>query len=182
MSVVDQTYKDLRDASGILLEASEISLHIVVDGNLRKIILLSAASYFESTITSIVLDFVEEISKSNILISSMVQKKVITRQYHTWFDWKVNNANSFFAMFGDEFSEHMKLFISKNPTVADGIKAFMEIGRDRNLLVHSNFASFLINKTPDEIYDQYRKAEVFVACLAAELRECSSKLGDLRQE
>jgi hypothetical protein len=52
----------------------------------------------------------------------------------------------------------------------------MEIGRERNLLVHSDYASYLINKTPEEIYTLYRKANEFASIIGAELRVCSASL------
>ncbi len=50
----------------------------------------------------------------------------------------------------------------------------MEIGRERNLLVHSDYASYLINKTPEEIYTLYQKAHEFVSIVGVELRACST--------
>ena len=42
------------------------------------------------------------------------------------------------------------------------IKDFMEVGRDRNRLIHQDFATFPLEKTTDEIYQQYKSALVFV--------------------
>jgi hypothetical protein len=52
----------------------------------------------------------------------------------------------------------------------------MEIGRERNLLVHSDYASYLINRTPEEIYISYQKANEFVTIIGVELHACSAKL------
>jgi len=66
--------------------------------------------------------------------------------------------------------------IAADEALAESIKAFMEIGRERNLLVHSDYASYLINKTPEEIYTLYQKAHEFVSIVGVKLRACSTKL------
>jgi hypothetical protein len=38
------------------------------------------------------------------------------------------------------------------------------------------YASYLINKTPEEIYTLYQKAHEFVSIVGVELRACSTKL------
>lgn len=56
------------------------------------------------------------------------------------------------------------------------MKAFMEIGRDRNRLVHEDFATFTLEKTAEEIHNHYQTALVFVNCIAAEFRNCSDAI------
>jgi hypothetical protein len=70
----------------------------------------------------------------------------------------------------------MRARIDEVENLEDAIKSFMEIGRERNQLVHSDYASFSINKTPDEIYTLYLSADVFVKSVGVELRACSAKL------
>ena len=82
----------------------EISLKIVADDNLKKVLLLSAASYFEDEIKDIILSFVEKNSNDNSMIKSFVKNKAVERQYHTYFDWGTGNANRFFSLFGEEFN------------------------------------------------------------------------------
>ena len=60
----------------------------------------------------------------------------------------------------------------------DGNQAFMEIGRDRNRLVHQNFGSFSLEKTSSEIYDAFRLATKFVDWFPDALREYSSMRAD----
>jgi hypothetical protein len=64
--------------------------------------------------------------------------------------------------------------IAADEPLAESVKAFMEIGRERNLLVHSDYANYLINKTPEEIYALYQEASRFVSTVGAELRACSA--------
>lgn len=176
MSVVDIIFKDWSDISSILDSSNEVSLKIVSESNLTKIVILSSASYFESILTSDVLKFVSEITNNNILISSLVETKVINRQYHTWFDWEKNNANKFFSLFGKEFSVHMKNLIDRDVDLSSSINSFMEVGRERNKIVHNNYAAYSTSKTPQEAYDLYRDAVLFVEVIGDQLRICSDKL------
>jgi hypothetical protein len=66
--------------------------------------------------------------------------------------------------------------IASDEVLAENVRAFMEIGRERNLLVHSDYVSYLINKTPEEIYTLYQKANEFVSAVGAEWRVCCAKL------
>jgi hypothetical protein len=174
MTVVDTIYIDFKDAANVLGASEEVSLKIMLESNLRKTLLLSAASYFEYTLCRQVADFTQEVTFGNILIGNLVRTKAISRQYHSWFDWEQSNANKFFSMFGKEFKDHMTARISANEDLAKGIKAFMELGRERNLLVHSDYASYLINKSPEEIYMLYQQASVFVNSVSAEFRGCTA--------
>ncbi len=118
-------------------------------------------------------------SGKNSLIPALVRAKVVKRQYHTWFDWKANNANSFFGMFGEDFKDHMKELIFTSPGLEDDISAFMEIGRERNRLVHEDYASYTIEKTAEEIYGLYMLGLSFVSQIPGALRACANKLNAL---
>lgn len=175
-TVVDRIFKDCQSAGEILTSANETSLKISFDDHNRKTILLSAASHFEARLSHIVEEFADEASAGNPLVNSLVKEKVITRQYHTWFDWNANNANRFFSMFGKAFKEHMEQRIRDDDNLQAAVIAFIELGRERNRLVHSDFGSHLINKTSDEVFDLYQTANLFVSCVGAELRSCSNAL------
>lgn len=182
MAVVDTLYTDFKDAVGVLSASNEVSLQIMLDSNLRKTLLLSAASYFEYILSKEVADFTQEVTRGNGLIGTLVQSKAISRQYHTWFDWEKSNANKFFSMFGQAFKDHMAARLAADQALAEGVKAFMELGRERNLLVHSDYASHLINKTPEEIYALYQSALVFVNNIGRDFRACTEMIDAAPQE
>jgi hypothetical protein len=101
-------------------------------------------------------------------------------QYHTYFAWgeKGNpdkpgkNANTFFALFGDEFKVTAENEINASSTLNTAVKAFLEIGHLRNILVHSNFAAYnLDNKTADEIYKLYMTSLPFIEYIKRKLSE-----------
>jgi len=54
---------------------------------------------------------------------------------------------------------------------SDSARAFLEIGRERNRLVHQNFAAFTLEKSSNELYELYRKAYHFVCRFPEELRK-----------
>ncbi|WP_352665127.1 HEPN domain-containing protein [Mesorhizobium sp. M0166] len=141
MGVVDTIYEEFVATYDVLGRAGEISLQNSLDGNSRKSILLSAASYFENALANIVEEFARN-SSANTMVGDLIKARVISRQYHTWFDWDKNNANKFYQMFGDVFREHMTSLVRNRVQFDEAAKAFLEIGRDRNRLVHQDFGSF----------------------------------------
>ena len=45
------------------------------------------------------------------------------------------------------------------------VRAFLELGNERNRLVHQNYATFAMEKTLDEVYELYRRSIAFVEAL-----------------
>ncbi len=152
------------------LGGGEPSLAIAAADNFRKALVLASASYFEHRISSCVLEFVQECAKGNDLVVGFVKNKAISRQYHTWFKWDDSNANQFFGLFGSSFKQAMTERVKASEELRLSIRAFLEVGNERNKLVHQDFASFPLEKTLDEIYSLYRQSLLFVDGLAAYLR------------
>lgn len=174
---VDRIYGDIDKLMSLLAVHGEISLSSSADDTYRKSLLLSIASYFESKLSQIVLKFVEEQTCDKHIVVSLVKSKAISRQYHTWFAWDGNNANSFFALFGAEFKNSVSRVIRENQQLDDSIKCFLELGRDRNRLVHQDYASFPLEKTSGEIYKSYKSALHFVDWIPGALREYAIPAG-----
>ncbi len=65
-------------------------------------------------------------------------------------------------------TERMK----KSDDMQSSVEAFLELGNERNRLVHQNYATFPMEKTLDEIYALYQSAVMFVDDLPAALRDC----------
>jgi hypothetical protein len=176
LSDVDRIYDEFTALLKVLADQNEISLQAAADDSFRKVLVLSAASYFEHELTAIVAAYVDEISASDALIKGLVQSKAIDRQYHTWFNWKEKNANQFFGMFGNEFKTHMAAVIKASPDLDRSIKAFLEMGQQRNRLAHQNFAGFTMEKTAEEIFQLYKDSQLFIETVNNELRVCSGNL------
>ena len=73
-------------------------------------------------------------------------------------------------MFGEEFKKYATKKI-KNEELEESIKNFLELGLNRNRLVHQNFASFSLEKTSEELYSSYQSAIKFIEWLPKSLRE-----------
>lgn len=146
-------------------------MQAVADENFRKSLLLAAASYFERRMTETVLSFVEEPTNPNVLVAALVRNKAVSRQYRTWFQWETGNANSFFGLFGSDFRVFMKRRVKDDDRLDDSVRAFLELGRERNRLVHGDFGTFTLEKTTKEIHALYGRALHFVEAVPGALRE-----------
>jgi len=141
VSVVDKLHSEFQTLVSVLEGASEPSLRITADDCFRKVLLLSAASYFERMVLDAVVTLVTETSRHDCVIS-FVRFRALERQYHTLFNWKDNNANQFFGLFGEPFKLAMKERLKTDNELDEAIRAFMEIGRERNRLIHQDLGNF----------------------------------------
>jgi len=176
-TAVDGLYREAVTIIGALERLGESSLQIAAGNHFRKALLLAGASFFEHRVSGAVLDFVRERAAGSALVESFVRNKAVSRQYHTWFSWKDTNANQFFGLFGEEFSTVMKKRVKESDDLRLSIRAFMELGAERNKLVHQDYATFPLEKTLDEIYSLYLAAIPFVEGLPAALRDVDSATG-----
>ena len=74
-TVVDELHESFVGLLSVLDEAGEVSLRAVADRNLRKSLLLAAASYFERRMTETVMSFVDDATNRNVLIAALVRNK-----------------------------------------------------------------------------------------------------------
>jgi len=161
-TIIDKLYADNASVLTHLLEANEISMYSDLDGKLKKVLVMSAASYSEAEIRSIVEAFVSRASNANAAVIGLVKNKAIERQFHTFFSWKERNANLFFSLFGEAFSKHCREQVKSDREVTEAIAAFMELCETRNKLAHLNFGAFPVEKTSAEIYGLYQRAVPFL--------------------
>ena len=162
MNAVERIHSDLADVSRLVLEAGQPSYASTIGGIQAKALLLAAASEFESDLTAIVLEFCQERFPYRSIIPEIVQKKAITRQYHTWFQWDGRNANSFFSLFGQDFKQFAAGVVNEDDELQDSVANFLKLGAERNLLVHKDFARFTLTSTADEVFERYQKARLFI--------------------
>ena len=161
-TVVDKLYGEYQAMVQMMDRYNAISFRNTLNDNFRKTLLLCAASHFEFRVTSDVVLFCEEASNGNSLIPSLVRNKAVSRQYHTWFDWDARNANAFYKIFGEDFKSHMSALMDNDPNLARSVTDFLEIGRERNRLVHQDYGSFFLEKLAEEIFALYASALFFV--------------------
>ena len=163
-TIIDQFHDDFQSIVDSI-DPAEIHLRNTAEETLRKSLLVATASHFERELTQLVRNMAHTHSAGSELIAEFIQNKAIKRQYHTYFDWNARNANSFFGLFGKEFRSHMTSRVSSDTKLRQSIVAFLELGRDRNLLVHEDFANFNLEKTRDEIFQRYVEARLFIRSL-----------------
>lgn len=161
VTIVDQLHTDFRGILEVIPE-DDLSLRNVASENFRKSLLLSAASFFERRLVSILTQLVDQWSHSTLPLNEFVRIKAIERQYHSYFDWERPNGNRFFGLFGPDFKAFMKQRCKDDESFAESVKAFIEIGCERNRLVHQDFGSYALEKTFDEIYELYNRAYHFL--------------------
>jgi hypothetical protein len=65
----------------------------------------------------------------------------------------------------------MKRRVEDDDSLNEAVRAFLEIGSNRNRLIHNDFGSFFLEKTAEEVYNLYSKAMVFVEAFPLALRE-----------
>ncbi|MFC0471886.1 HEPN domain-containing protein [Halalkalibacter kiskunsagensis] len=163
-TIIDIQFKENEEVLNFLESQHEISFRNDVDNKLKKVLLLSVASFFEKEVTDLVMNYISNKTEDNHLIVSFVNNKAISRQYHTYFDWKGKNANQFFGLFGSDFKKEIEKEI-KEKELETAVKAFLELGGLRNNMVHQNTGIYNIEKTTKEIYELYKIALSFLSFL-----------------
>lgn len=159
-SPIDRIYKELSDAINALREYGQLSAIVAIEDHARKALLLSAASHFEHRLTGHLIQLCG--MAKNPLLTEFAVNKVVSRQYHSLFQWESKNANSFFGLFGQKFLTRTKNAVKADTRLENAIRAFLELGFLRNQLVHKDYATYPLEKTSDEIYSLYQSALHFV--------------------
>lgn len=168
-TIIDSQYENGNTLVSYLQSQKQITFLNEVENNFKKTILLSSASFFEKEISDTLIEFAKSHSDNNELILSIIKQKAVKRQYHTYFEWEKTNANKFFSLFGEDFKNMMNKKVKDDPKLDKSIKSFLEIGQERNKMVHQNFAEINIDKTAEEIYQLYQSSLYFVKTLKKEL-------------
>jgi hypothetical protein len=161
-TVVDRLHADFEALVTFLDDGAEPSLRSTAEETFRKALLLSAASHFEARITDVLITFVRDTTHPATPIPEFVRNKAVSRQYHTLFDWEATNANRFFSLFGEGFKQHMQGIVKRDPALGQAVEAFLEVGRERNRLVHTDYGTFALEKTAAEIFELFTKGVTFV--------------------
>jgi hypothetical protein len=172
-TIVDTLFKDISDLIKFLHEKEEISLTSFSDSNLRKNLLLASASYFENRFQTIIENFTISKSDNCNALVSFLRNKAIKRQYHMYFNWDGNNVNSFLGLFGEDFRDAFKEIVNTDDDLKNSISAFLEVGRERNRLVHQDFGNYPLEKTSEEIFKLHNKAMIFASRFELEINNAT---------
>jgi hypothetical protein len=154
----------------------EPSLAVSVSEIASKSLLLAAASRFEAEFTRLFTEVASVLSTSEI--ANFCINQGVIRKYHTLFDWEANNVNRFLKLFGDDFRDRALARVSTDQTFSDAVVAFVVVGAGRNRLVHSDFATFPLEDTLEELIEKYRRARYFLPVLHGMLLETPQEAED----
>ena len=133
--------------------------------------LLAVASYFESRLCEEVDRLATEEAGERHVLTWLVRNKVVHRQYHTWFNWQVSNVNTFLSMFGQDFKDEATKRIEADDNLQQAVRNFIEIGQERNRLVHTNFGDASLDKNTTDVYRLYESAKIFVDWFPQAIRQ-----------
>jgi len=179
MNPVDRLKAEYESIAQLLQDQLEVSLLNDLNKHFRKVLLLAAGSYFESQVSTALGEYVRVATNGDLRLVNFLQKAAISGRYHTLFEWgKQNdiagfgtNANKFWSYFGDQFKVETSAELKQRPEIVQAIKAFIEIGHLRNILVHSNLAEYEYeDKTTEEIYQLFKRAEPFISYMRQKLQ------------
>ncbi len=161
---IKNQYNDAQELYNYLMNKQEMSFALYINDVYKKVLTLSAASYFESEISRILQNYAKKVSIQNDQrLVELIMHKIINRQYHTLFDWNGNNTNSFWKLFGEETKTKVQKILSSEENLKSAEKEFLTLGQLRNSLIHQNFAEYnMENQTLDEIYKKYVTACKFI--------------------
>ncbi len=169
-TAIDGLLERFSQLKAFLSERNELSLAVEAEANFKKLFVLACGSFFEEQITGAIGRWAD--AAGNASLAAFVRNKGLERQYHTFFDWKTEtNVNRFLALFGDTYKTTMGPLIKDDETIRNGMKAFLWIGQQRNLLAHENLVSAPLTSTIDELAEQYVSALRFVRFLIAHFNE-----------
>lgn len=177
-TVVDGTFDKYNQIVDFLEARGEISFASDMRDLQAKVLLLSAASFFEAEVRSCIERFCSSVSNNHAILIEFVRNRALERQYHVLFDWEAKNANKFWSLFGADFKRYAEQRVKADVALADGVAAFLRIGAERNRLVHLNYAAFVLDSTAAEIYDLYKRAYVFAQNLETVLMEFTPGPGE----
>lgn len=167
---IQQQYQDEQELHQYLMDRDEISFASYIDNVYKKVLLLSAASYFEAVISDTIVSFAKNAASVDPRIAVLVEKKAVSRQYHTLFQWNQKNTNSFWGLFGEQTKKKVREMIDSSEEMRQAEADFLDLGNRRNLLVHENFSEHDVNITVDEIFGKYKSACKFIEFVPEVLR------------
>ena len=170
MHNIEERYSNIEAMRNLAMKCGEVSLGVAVSDVGTKDLLISMGSYFEHEVTDSIKRFYLRALKTESPIE-FINKAALARKFYTLFDFKTNNANSFFGHFGEDFKKHMKSTIEADDKLKKAIEDFMYICSSRNKLVHGNYSEFNLDDTSEELLSKFKSADSFVTQIETLLTE-----------
>ncbi len=168
-SVVDVRVAEHRSLLAFLIEHGQVSMANDVENDFRKVLVISAASFFEKRIVDALHTFANlaEARRMGEVLKNTTFKR---EKYSGLFQWDGNNVNGFLRLFGLDFMKDLSKEIAADACLQEGMRAFLKLGDQRNRLIHNDFADLSSDQTVDEIYATYETGRAFIDYLCDRLR------------
>ncbi|HVJ55414.1 MAG TPA: HEPN domain-containing protein [Aliidongia sp.] len=169
VAAIEAFYRGNVELIEFLLANEQLSYASDAADNFRRSLVIAIGSFFEGEISDIVRQLPFHHANGNAFLTSLIERKAVSRQYHTYFDWENSSANSFFSMFGAEYKAACQRKLNDEPSFKSAVQAFLSLGATRNQIAHKNYVSFNVDKTPEDIVKEFRQALTFVEYVRASL-------------
>jgi hypothetical protein len=147
---VERIHQELVAVASIVIQSGDVFAISDYGEHSAKTLLVAGASYFERTIIEAIKKYAESICGSSAL-GHYVFYQSIDQKFFALFDFsgQQKNINGFLAKFGAKYRDWAKDDLAKLDENSQ--RAFLELCRLRNDLVHNNYATFSIGKTLEEV-------------------------------
>ena len=162
---LDSVYNDFDELITKLKKDNELSASTSIETTVSKLIIVSAASFFESDIKDAIFSIYTDTKSRNLV------EKLLDRNFWNMFDSKFESMNRFLNNFGDEFRIEFQKSIQGNQTLEDSAIAFLRLLQLRGEIVHMNFLSHSIDVTYQESYEIYKQSLDYVEYLKKKIIE-----------
>ena len=165
---VESLYEDFKRAEKSLLDAGEVSALNTLSVVFKNNLVLTSASNAERILTSFFEELLGKVGMKTHL-AFFCKKAAFDQRYHTFFDWKLANTENprkgvelFVSKFGLPFKAEHKKQVDASDELQKGAASFIQIGHQRNEMVHTGFTGYTNEKTYDEIIEHHRSAMKFL--------------------
>lgn len=132
-----------------------------------KVFLIFCATSFEKKITSYLPQLlrIENCPVKNNFFYTMF----LNRKYHTLFDWNSNNANCFIGLFSTEVKTKLSNLRDNNSEFKECEKAFINLGRFRNMIVHDGIINYSFPTKIEDVYHMFEQSLEFISIVFKEI-------------
>lgn len=147
---------------------SNVNLRLAAENWMTRALIVAIGVESERAVCEVIENMAVHHS-SNPQLHSFVKNKGTKRQYHSMFQWDGGNANSFFGLFGESFSNRMKELAKSDADFRTCVNSFLYLGQLRNLLAHEDFCGISLSITRADVIGHYDRAKQFICYVSREL-------------
>jgi hypothetical protein len=106
---VEDFYARHQTLYDFLINKGEVTFASDFNETFTRSLVLAIASYFEHEMSDILTEIPAKRSNGDPIVTSMIVRQVISRKYHTYFDWDNLKPGPFWALMGPDFKSRLSL-------------------------------------------------------------------------